>query len=334
MGHRKQSAPHRGSKAYSPRKRSKSPYGRVHAWPILETETPQILGFGGFKAGCTHVVFRENRPNNPYIGHERTMGATILEVPPMAIVGIRAYTNTSYGQKVSNELWVTPPPKSIQRYYKIPETYDFEAKKEAFLTNVDKYSQIRALLTCPPGLTNVGQKDLITHEYGVSGTNIQAQVDFLFSKLGTELTVSDVFREGEYVDVIGVTKGKGFQGPVKRWGVKILQHKSRKTVRGVGTLGPWKPSRIMRTVPRAGQMGLHSRTEYNKLILRIGESGRDITPKGGFNRYGVVKSSYIMLAGSVAGPSCRYVRLRTALRPSTKAAEEAPELVYIDAASE
>ena len=108
MGHRKQSAPHRGSKAYSPRRRSKSPYGRVHAWPTLETETPQIQGFGGFKAGCTHVVFRENRPNNPYIGHERTMGATIIEVPPMAVVGIRAYENTSYGLKISGEVWVTP----------------------------------------------------------------------------------------------------------------------------------------------------------------------------------------------------------------------------------
>ncbi|MHA1916708.1 MAG: 50S ribosomal protein L3 [Candidatus Ranarchaeia archaeon] len=334
MGHRKQTSPHRGSLAYSPRKRAKSVHARVRAWPIIDDEKPCILGFGGYKVGNTHVVYRENRPNNPYLGHERTMGVTIIEVPPMAVTGIRAYKETPYGVKAANEVLAKPVSKSVQKYITRPEDYDLEAKKEEFLSNIGQYSDIRVLLASPPALTNVGQKKPILHEYGVSGGDIQSQINHIFDLFGADIQISDIFKEGEYVDIIAITKGKGFQGPIKRWGVKTLQHKSRKTVRGVGTLGPWRPARIMHTVPRAGQIGTHGRTEYNKLILKIGQSGRDISPKGGYNKYGIVKSSYILLAGSVQGPPRHFIRLRTALRPSKKIADAAPELVYIAATSE
>lgn len=81
------------------------------------------------------------------------------------------------------------------------------------------------------------------------------------------------------MDVLAITKGKGFQGPVKRWGVKILPRKSRKTKRGVAVIGPWHPTRVLYTVPRAGQMGYFQRTEYNKRILKIGADGKEITPR-------------------------------------------------------
>ena len=131
---------------------------------------------------------------------------------------------------------------------------------------------------------------------------IEEQFEYVKKILGKTISVNEIFKEGQFVDVIAVTKGKGWQGVVKRWGVKILSHKARKTKRGVAALGPWKPPRVLYTVPRPGQMGYHQRTEFNKRILKIGENGEEVTPKGGFLRYGPVKGMYLMLKGSVPGP--------------------------------
>jgi large subunit ribosomal protein L3 len=65
----------------------------------------------------------------------------------------------------------------------------------------------------------------------------------------------------------------------------------------------------------AGQLGFQTRTELNKRILKIGENGEEINPKGGFKNYGIVKTNYLLLEGSVPGPKKRLVRLRAAIRP-------------------
>ena len=70
-------------------------------------------------------------------------------------------------------------------------------------------------------------------------------------------------------------KEKDIEGPIARWGVKKKQHKSRKSVRALGTLGPISPSTIMYTVPRAGQRGFHQRTQYNNRIMIMSNSEND-----------------------------------------------------------
>ncbi|MFX0103253.1 MAG: 50S ribosomal protein L3, partial [Candidatus Hodarchaeota archaeon] len=131
-----------------------------------------------------------------------------------------------------------------------------------------------------------------------------------------------------FVDISATTKGKGFQGPVKRFGIHRIQHKSRKAVRAVACIGPWHPARVMWTVPRAGQMGFHQRIEYNKQILKISEKGEEITPAGGFVNYGVVKGDYIMIKGSVPGPKKRLIRIRAPIRKEIEI--DAPEITYIN----
>lgn len=76
-------------------------------------------------------------------------------------------------------------------------------------------------------------------------------------------------------------------------------------------------------------MGYHQRTEFNKRILKIGKNGDEVTPEGGFLRYGPVRSTYIMLKGSVPGPAKRLIRLRYPARPPKKIGEEAPQITYI-----
>jgi len=138
------------------------------------------------------------------------------------------------------------------------------------------------------------------------------------------------------VDTIAVTKGKGFQGPVKRFGVRIQYGKAKRSskARVVGSIGPWSPSRTMWTVPMAGQMGYHKRTEYNKKILKIGEATEvdEINPEGGFVKYGLVKNNYVLLKGSVPGPSKRLVMLRKAVRPHGKHNDPA-QISYISTKS-
>jgi large subunit ribosomal protein L3 len=147
--------------------------------------------------------------------------------------------------------------------------------------------------------------------------------------MGKAVTSAEIFKEGQYVDVASVSTGKGWQGPVKRWGVTILQAKGRKTKRGIATLGPWNPHHVMYSVARAGQMGYHQRTEYNKRILKIGKDGKEVTPKGGFLRYGLVRGSYVILAGSIAGTEKRPIRLRFPARPPTNVAGEPPQITYV-----
>jgi large subunit ribosomal protein L3 len=104
---------------------------------------------------------------------------------------------------------------------------------------------------------------------GVSGKDNKTKYEYLKGIIGKEIKISDVFQNGQLIDVSGITRGKGIEGPITRFGVKRKQHKSRKSVRALGTLGPISPAVVMYSVPRQGQRGFHQRTEYNKIILLV-----------------------------------------------------------------
>ncbi len=73
------------------------------------------------------------------------------------------------------------------------------------------------------------------------------------------------------VDVIGVTRGKGVAGVIKRYGVKHLQKKTHRGYRRIGCIGSWHPARVRFTVGRTGQLGYHHRTELNKKVNPISQ---------------------------------------------------------------
>ncbi len=100
-------------------------------------------------------------------------------------------------------------------------------------------------------------------------------------------------------------------------GVKKKQHKSRKSVREVGSLGPISPQYVMYTVPRGGQRGFHQRTEYNKRIMIMSNTESNefkINPDGGFKHFGLVDGDYIVVKGSVPGTYRRLIKLRQQVR--------------------
>ncbi len=328
MGRRKKRAPKRGSLAYIPKVRASSIVGKIGFWPSVDYDKPRLLGFAGYKAGMTHVLTIDDIRGSPHYGKEVLIPVTVLDAPPLYVVAVRFYENTPYGLKTLREVWIDKPPEDIKRILTIPEKFDSDGMIKKIKSNLDRISEIRVLTCTQPRLSGL-KKTPELFEIGVGGGSIEERLEYCLNLLGKEVKAGDVLKDGMYVDVSAVTKGKGFQGVIKRWGVKRRPHKSRKGVRKVGTLGPWTPAMVLHTVPRAGQLGFFQRIEHNKRIMKIGARGEEITPKGGFTRYGVIKGDYILIKGSVPGPVKRLVRLRVATRLHKGTPETAPQITYI-----
>jgi large subunit ribosomal protein L3 len=329
MGHRKTHAPKHGSLAYLPRKRAKHPVARIRYWPKIQADTPKLLGFIGYKAGMTYVFTIEDRKRSPNYGKEVMRGASVIETPPIIIIGIRTYAQTLYGLKHLTEAWMNEPPEGLERSLVLPEKFNTEQMLQKIADQLDKTTIIRVIAATQPKQTSLAKKKPDITEIQIGGGTVQQQLEYAKSLLGKTVTTEEVFKNGQYIDIAAVTTGKGFQGPVKRWGVTILQHKGRKTKRGVATLGPWNPHHVMYSVPRAGQMGYHQRTEYNKRVLKIGKDGKEVTVKGGYIRYGTLKGPYILIEGSIPGTEKRPIRLRYPARPPKTTPEEPPQITHI-----
>jgi len=313
MGHRKVHAPRRGSLAYLPRSRASRWIGRVRYWPTGIKEM-KPLAFIGYKAGMTTAVGVDNREGSLTFGKEISFPITIVETPPMVAVALRAYVKTPKGLQTLAEAWLEKPSKDLMRLLSLPESIDHKAKLTKIESSLGNVSEIRLLLASQPRIARLGRKTPELLEVRLGGAAQKEQFEYARNQLGKEVKVSDAFKEGDWLDVIGITKGKGIQGPVKRWGIRKKFHKARKTVRAVGSIGGWHPHYVLYSVPRAGQMGFHQRTEYNKQVVKIGQEGKDVTPKGGFIRYGEIKAEYVMLSGTVPGPARRAITLRCGAR--------------------
>ena len=329
MGHRKQHAPRHGSLAYLPRGRAARPIGRIRNWPKARTDSPTLLGFMGYKAGMTHIFYVDDKQGSPNFGKEIFSPATVLETPPLLMCCVRAYTKDAYGTRTMSEAWMENPPDDLERLVILPEKFNTEDMLKKIEENLDRISEFRLITITQPRLSGTPKKKPDMAEIKIGGGKTNDQFEYAKKLLGKTVSAIDVFKEGQYVDAASVSKGKGFQGPVKRMGVAILPHKSRKLMRGVASIGPWTPHRVLYYVARAGQMGYHQRTEYNKRIMKIGADGKEVSPKSGFLRYGPVKGSYVMISGSLAGASKRLIRLRQPMRAPRKVPAEPPKIVHV-----
>jgi large subunit ribosomal protein L3 len=251
----------------------------------------------------------------------------------MVACALRAYKKTYEGLQTLGEAWMEKPSKDFERVITVPEKFATEDALKKLEAGLDKVSDLRLVLATQPRLAKRPKKapDLI--EVRIGGGTIKERFEYAKKILGTEVKITDFTKEGQSVDAIGITKGKGIQGPVKRWGIRRKFHKARKTVRQVGTIGGWTPHYVMYSVPRAGQMGFHQRTEYNKIVMKIGNNGSEVTPKGGFLRYGVINSDYVMLKGSVPGTTNRLVLIRLSVRPPPEERAPVPKIEYLHTGS-
>ena len=320
--------PKRGSHGFTPRKRARAQTPHISTWPT-GGEKPKIQGFLGYKVGMTHAFVVDYRPTSTTSGREIVMPVSVVETPPLRVAAVRAYKNTVHGLTTIGEVWAEKLDPELSKQVPLP-------KKESKKNNgaLKDSDELRVLVYTQPNLvTGIPKKIPEIREMRVSGGSIDDQMKYAQDLLGKEITINDVVKEGDMLDILAVTKGKGFQGHVKRWGVKLLFHKNSKHRRMIGTAGSWHPNWVQQTVPQAGQMGYHQRTEYNKRVLKIGEKGEEITPAGGFPQYGMVRNSYVLLHGSIPGPTKRLVSMRDAIRYKRGVKVQKPEITYISTTS-
>jgi len=112
-------------------------------------------------------------------------------------------------------------------------------------------------------------------------------------KYGDELTV-DIFEEGEFIDVVGTSKGKGFQGVVKRYnfkGVNDATHGQHNRLRAPGSIGASSyPSRVFKGMRMAGRTGGDRVKLINLQVMKV-----------------VPEKNLILVKGAVPGPNGSYV---------------------------
>ena len=293
----KRGKPRKGSLQYWPRKRAKRIYPTTSSWPEIKETIP--LGFAGYKAGMIHVISIEK-------GKHVVTPVTVLDAAPLFVCGFRLYQKS----QVIKESWSDKIPRSAELKIKKGK----RAKLSDEEINKLDVDDVRLIVCTQPDKTGMKKKKGEIFEIGIGG-DIKSKIEYAKNMLGKEINAKDVFKVGEYVDVSAVTKGHGFTGPVKRYGIRIQGRKDKQMHRHVGSIGSTVPRKVDWRVPQAGQYGFFTRTEFNKKIL--GFEGEKINPKSGFVGYGLVKNA-ILIKGSVPGPRKRLIRIRKAMRAKRK----------------
>ncbi len=310
----------KGSLEFWPHRRAKRQMPRVRS--AAKVDTPMFLGYAGFKAGMTHVLRMEEN-EGPAKGSEIYRPVTILELPRVFVYGLRFYKKgyASY-REVAGEVYDINTAKHVG----INTTKKTDISQ--FKSQINDLIDVTALAYLDAEPIAIANKRVMRFEIPVGGKSAAERLAFVEGFLGKELKPSDVFKSGDIVDVTAISKGKGWAGVVKRYKVATQGRKVTNKYRHVGTLGPWHPAKVQFGVPQAGHMGYNYRTERNKLILRLGTPNdvSTVNVKGGYLNYGNVKNDFIVLEGSIPGPSKRLVRIRKAIRAYRKVAE--PKVTY------
>jgi large subunit ribosomal protein L3e len=355
-----------------PKKRCKRIKGKCKSFPKDDASKPvHLTAFTGYKAGMTHILREVDRPGSKNNKKEVVEAVTIIETPPMVVVGVVGYIETPSGERAFKTIFAEHlSDECRRRFYK----NWYKSKKKAFtkaskkwadeqgkqeiekdFAQMKKYCKsIRVIAHTQMKLLKKRQKKAHISEIQVNGGNISDKIDYARELLEKKVPVKSIFSQDEMIDVIAVTKGKGMKGVTARWHCKKLPRKTHKGLRKVACIGAWHPSRVGFSVARAGQKGYHHRTEINKKIYRIADgvhtkdnkviknngateydqTDKTITPMGGFPHYGEVNQDFIMILGSCGGPRKRPVTLRKSLLTHTKRkAMEHITLKFIDTSS-
>jgi large subunit ribosomal protein L3e len=363
MSHRKFECPRAGNLGFLPKKRTKRHFGRCRSFPKDAAEgSPHLTAFRGYKAGMTHVVRGVDRPGAVMHKREMVDAVSIIETPPMVVVGVVGYVETPSGLRALTTVFAEHLSDEYRR--RVYKNW-YKSKKKAYTKYAQKYqkdggseinheldrikkfcSVVRVIAHTQVKKLNLRIKKAHIMEIQVNGGSPD-KVDFAKALFEKEVHVDTVFAKDDQIDVIGVTQGRGFTGVTYRWGVTRLPRKTHRGLRKVACIGSWHPSRVSTTVPRAGQFGYFHRTDINKKVYRIGKKGdestcsteadltkKGITPMGGFVRYGEVNEDWVMVKGSVVGVFKRPLVLRKSLlKHSKRRLLETINIKFIDTSS-
>jgi len=307
-------SPRKGSLQFWPRKRARKFLPRVN-WNAIDS-SKNLKGFICYKAGMASAIVKDNTPNSMTKGKKIAIPVTILECPQLKIFSVRFYKN----EKVMQDIIAENLDKELKRKLKLPKKIN---KK---IENVKDYDDVSVIVYSQVKKTNI-KKTPDLSEIGLSGS-VEDKIKFIKENLGKEISILDIFPKGQLVDLRGLTKGKGTQGPVKRFGIKLKFHKSEKGRRRPGSLGPWHPARVIFRVPMAGQLGTFSRVVYNNKIIEMANAKEK--PITNLKNYGDIKADYVIVKGSVQGPTKRQLLITAALRGTKKQLKKDYEVLEIN----
>ena len=124
---------------------------------------------------------------------------------------------------------------------------------------------------------------------------------------------ASIFKEGEIVDVTGTSKGKGYQGVIKRWNQSRgpMGHGSQYH-RGVGSLGTLLPMHVLKGKKMAGHMGNETTTIQNLEVVSVD-----------------LENNVILVKGNVPGPKKSLVMIKTSVKKGEKVNETEELLTYV-----
>src|SRR5580658_6617866 len=168
MGHRKHSAPRRGSLAFRPRARAGRFVPRIQTWPKLSIPSPVLLGFPAVKVGTTHSITVDDREKTPNFGKPLFNPTSVLAVPDTSVVGLRLYTRENGADRAVGEVYAKTLPKGIEK----KGTMDPDKFADAWKSKLGSVTRIAALISITPRDAGLSQKKPIVFEVGVGGGDV------------------------------------------------------------------------------------------------------------------------------------------------------------------
>ena len=261
--------PKAGSRAFWPRKRAKRIYPTFKHSKEIEriaskTTDTKPLEFSGYKAGMTRIMFENTKKGSVTQGQDISVPVSIIECPPLTVMAIKLYKKNIDVYESMATIWAKDLKKDLARKLDLPKGK--VSTPSYFDGKISKVADVRLIVNTHPKESAILKKKPEIFEIDLTGS-VESKWNYAKGKLGKDIDISEVFGDGEYVDIKAVTTGKGFQGVVKRFGVKIRSRKNKEKRRHIGTMGPVTPARVLPgAVPQAGQLGFQIRTEYNKRL--------------------------------------------------------------------
>jgi large subunit ribosomal protein L3e len=179
---------------------------------------------------------------------EAVESVTIVEAPPMVVVGIVGYVATPTGLRTLTTVWANHLSDEVKRrfyknwYRSKRKAFTKYAKKaaekpqeiEAEIQRIKDYCQVvRVLAHTQIKKLKLRQKVANLLEIQINGGDVSSKVDFAKGLFEQEVSLDKVFGEGESLDVCAATRGHGYAGVVSRWGVTRLPRKTHRGLRKV-----------------------------------------------------------------------------------------------------
>lgn len=193
-----------------PKRRTRHHRGKIRSFPKDNpSEKPHLTAFAGFKAGMTHVLRELNRPGSQLDKKEIVEAVTIIETPPLKVVGIVGYIETISGLRSLTSVWAQQlSPEFKRRLYK----NWYRSKQKCFtkyqakltgnpeqmkllLNRIKKYATtVRLICHTQTKMVNLGQKKAHVLEIQINGGSTADKVDFGYSLFEKEVKVNQVFK--------------------------------------------------------------------------------------------------------------------------------------------